>query len=170
MKKEKAIFSKYVLLGKKKEGSIDSPHLGESQWCLCWPREASLKCLYIVRFRSSDILENRRMGREARAVAVRGYEWGSGYRRAGEWFGFQLGRLNNRMVMYLIMEIMIRIYMFITQSCPTLCNPMDCSPLVPLSMEFSRQEYWSGLPFPSLGIWIYTGAKIQRIIHKSIFL
>ena len=22
---------------------------------------------------------------------------------------------------------------------------------VPLSMEFSRQEYWSGLPFPSLG-------------------
>ena len=24
---------------------------------------------------------------------------------------------------------------------------MDCSP--PLSMGFSRQEYWSGLPFPS---------------------
>ena len=22
----------------------------------------------------------------------------------------------------------------------------------PLSMEFSRQEYWNGLPFPSLGI------------------
>ena len=31
-------------------------------------------------------------------------------------------------------------------SCPTLCNPMDCSP--PGSMQFSRQEYWSGLPFP----------------------
>ena len=30
-----------------------------------------------------------------------------------------------------------------------LCNPIDYSP--PLSMEFSRQEYWSGLPFPSLG-------------------
>ena len=26
---------------------------------------------------------------------------------------------------------------------------MDCSP--PQSMEFSRQEYWSGLPFPSPG-------------------
>ena len=23
--------------------------------------------------------------------------------------------------------------------------------LAPLSMEFSRQEYWSGLPFPTLG-------------------
>ena len=37
------------------------------------------------------------------------------------------------------------------QSCPTLCDPMDCSLSVPLSMEFSRQEYWSGLPFPTPG-------------------
>ena len=29
---------------------------------------------------------------------------------------------------------------------------MDCSPhQAPPSMEFSRQEYWSGLPFPSQG-------------------
>ena len=39
----------------------------------------------------------------------------------------------------------------VTQSCPTLCDPMDCSPTSPPSMEFSRQEYWSGLPFPSPG-------------------
>ena len=37
------------------------------------------------------------------------------------------------------------------QSYLTLCNPMDCSPvLAPLSMGFPRQEYWSGLSFPSL--------------------
>ena len=30
---------------------------------------------------------------------------------------------------------------------PTLCHPMDCSRQAPLSMGFSRQEYWSGLPF-----------------------
>ena len=36
------------------------------------------------------------------------------------------------------------------QSCPTLCDPMDWSPpQAPLSMGFSRQEYWGGLPFPS---------------------
>ena len=28
---------------------------------------------------------------------------------------------------------------------------MDCSPRVPLSMGFPRQEYRSGLPFPSPG-------------------
>ena len=32
----------------------------------------------------------------------------------------------------------------------TLCEPMDCS-LPPLSMEFSRHEYWNGLSFPSHG-------------------
>ena len=28
-------------------------------------------------------------------------------------------------------------------------DPMDCSTQAPLSMEFSRQEYWRGLPFPA---------------------
>jgi len=32
-----------------------------------------------------------------------------------------------------------------------LCNPMDCSCQAPLSMGFSRQEYWSGLPCPPPG-------------------
>ena len=34
------------------------------------------------------------------------------------------------------------------QSCPTLRTAMDCSPQALLSMGFSRQEYWSGLPYP----------------------
>ena len=39
----------------------------------------------------------------------------------------------------------------VAQLCPTLCDPVDCSLLSPSSMGFSRQEYWSGLPFPSPG-------------------
>ena len=31
------------------------------------------------------------------------------------------------------------------------CDPMDCSLQAALSMGFPRQEYWSGLPFPSPG-------------------
>ena len=34
----------------------------------------------------------------------------------------------------------------VAQWCPTLSDPMDCSPL---SMGFSRQKYWSGMPLPS---------------------
>ena len=37
----------------------------------------------------------------------------------------------------------------VTKLCPTLCDPMDCSLQAPLTMGFSRQEYWSGLPFSS---------------------
>ena len=38
------------------------------------------------------------------------------------------------------------------QLCPTLYNSMDSLQFqAPLPMEFSRQEYWSGLPFPIPG-------------------
>ena len=37
------------------------------------------------------------------------------------------------------------------QSCPTLCDLWTVAYQAPLSMGFSRQEYWSGLPFPSPG-------------------
>ena len=40
----------------------------------------------------------------------------------------------------------------VAQSCPTLSNPMDCSPPAPPSMGFSRQEYWSGVSLPSLAL------------------
>ena len=39
----------------------------------------------------------------------------------------------------------------VAQLCPTLCDPWTVVHQAPLSMGFSRQEYWSGLPFPSPG-------------------
>ena len=40
---------------------------------------------------------------------------------------------------------------FVTQSHVTLCYLIDCSLPGSSVHEFSRQEYWSGLPFPSPG-------------------
>ena len=40
---------------------------------------------------------------------------------------------------------------FVTQSCPTLCDPWTVAHQAPLFMEFSRQEYCSGLPCPPSG-------------------
>ena len=39
----------------------------------------------------------------------------------------------------------------VTKSCPTLETSWTVACQAPLSMGFSRQEYWSGLPFPSPG-------------------
>ena len=36
-------------------------------------------------------------------------------------------------------------------SCVRLCDRMTIARQAPLSMGFSRQEYWSGLPFPTPG-------------------
>ena len=48
----------------------------------------------------------------------------------------------------------------VIQWCLTLCNPMDyIAHQAPLSMEFSRQVYWSGLPCPPPGDFSNPGIK-----------
>ena len=39
----------------------------------------------------------------------------------------------------------------VTQSCPTLCDPMDCSLPGSSVHGIFQQQYWSALPFPSPG-------------------
>ena len=39
----------------------------------------------------------------------------------------------------------------VAKSCPTLVTPWTVACQCLLSVGFSRQEYWSGLPFPSPG-------------------
>ena len=55
------------------------------------------------------------------------------------------------------------------QSCPTLCDPMDCvAHQVPLSMGFSRQEYWSGLPCPPPGDLPNPGIKLESLASPAL--
>ena len=51
------------------------------------------------------------------------------------------------------------------QSCLTLCDPLD---LAPLSMEFSRQECWSGLPFPSPGHLPDPGIEPTTLVSPAL--
>ena len=47
----------------------------------------------------------------------------------------------------------------VAKSCLTLAIPRTVACQAPLSMGFSRQEYWSGLPFPSPWYLPYPGIK-----------
>ena len=47
----------------------------------------------------------------------------------------------------------------VTKSCLTLETPWTVACQAPLSMGFSRQEYWSGLPFPSPGDLLIPGIE-----------
>ena len=50
------------------------------------------------------------------------------------------------------------------QSYPALCDPRTVTCQAPLSMGFSRQKYWSGLPFLSSGYLPYPGIK-PMLLH-----
>ena len=39
----------------------------------------------------------------------------------------------------------------VTQSCPTLCDPVDCSPPGSSIHGILQAKYWNGLPFPCPG-------------------
>ena len=47
----------------------------------------------------------------------------------------------------------------VAQLCLTLCTPWTVACQASLSMGFSGQEYWSGLPFPSPGDFPNLGIK-----------
>ena len=51
------------------------------------------------------------------------------------------------------------------KACLTLVTPWTVARQAPLSMGFSRQEYWSGLPFPLRGIFLTQGSK-PHLLHR----
>ena len=58
----------------------------------------------------------------------------------------------------------------VAQPCPTLCDPMDdIAHQAPLSMGFSRQEYWSVLPCPPPGYLTDLGTEPRSPALQSVF-
>ena len=55
---------------------------------------------------------------------------------------------NNSQFLKAILPVFVVVVLLL---CPTLLQPHGLQPAALLSMGFPRQEYWSGLPFPSPG-------------------
>ena len=47
-------------------------------------------------------------------------------------------------------------------------TPRTVARQFPLSMEFSRQEYWSGLPFPFSGVLLGPGIKPVSLVSPAL--
>ena len=54
------------------------------------------------------------------------------------------------------------------QSCLTLCDPMDCSLPVTLSIGFPRQEYWNGLPSSMPWELPNAGIKLLSLVSPAL--
>ena len=58
--------------------------------------------------------------------------------------------------------------MLVAQSCRLFATAWTVGRQAPLSVEFSRQEYWSGLPFPNPGDRPNPGIKIVLPASASL--
>ena len=56
----------------------------------------------------------------------------------------------------------------VAQLCPTLCDPWTVAHQAPLSVGFSSQEYWSGLPFPPAGDLPDPGIKPTSLVTPAL--
>jgi len=50
------------------------------------------------------------------------------------------------------------------------CDPWTVACQAPLSMGYSKQEYWNGLPFPSPGDLPYPGIKPRSPAWQAVSL
>ena len=69
---------------------------------------------------------------------------------------------------FLVVHLYMRAQLL--QSCPTLCDPIHCTRQAPLSMGFSRQEYWSRLPCPPPGDLPNSGTELLSPALQAISL
>ena len=66
------------------------------------------------------------------------------------------------------MKYICLVCVLVTQSCLTLYNPWNVAHQAPLSMEFSRQEYKSGLPFPNPGDLPNPGMEPVSLVPSAL--
>ena len=72
----------------------------------------------------------------------------------------RLKRLSSRLTLrFVVVELLSHVRL--------LCNPIDCSPQAPLSTQFPRQEYWSGLPLLLQGIFP-THRSNPQLLHGQV--
>ena len=56
----------------------------------------------------------------------------------------------------------------VNQLCMSLCDLKTLARQAPLSMEFSRQKYWSGLPFPTPMDLPEPGIELESFVSPAL--
>ena len=77
------------------------------------------------------------------------------------WASLLFLRVKNRLVQQCSWEHMV--WCVCSVMSRLFCNPWTVAHQAPLSMEFSRQKYWSGLPFLPLGALSNPGIKLSSL-------
>ena len=144
-----------IILHKKKSILLDEFIIGIGQ---LWKRQ-SLPGWQSPRCQSIRIRNRTEMGNtnvwEWWGMITRG-EWNCRVNVITNYLFFSHFTLNRRLAMHACL---------VTKSCPTLVTPRTVACQTLLSMEFPRQEYWSGLPLPTLGDLPILGSN-PHLLHS----
>ena len=103
------------------------------------------------------------------------------YPQGAPWFSFSssswgrwllLALWNNSFVIFLLRCVLGD--GLIAKLCQTLATPLTVAFQAPLSMGFSREEYWSGLPFPSPEVFPTQESNLgllhcRQILHQQSY-
>ena len=84
----------------------------------------------------------------------------SDWTKENEWFDFK--------VIVCLLKYIHKNLCVCAQSCLTPCDPMTIACQALLSMECSRQEYWSGLPYPTPGNLPNPGIKPKSLVSPAL--
>ena len=69
-------------------------------------------------------------------------------------------------MLYVCVCVCVYVSVLVAQSCPTFATQWTAAHQAPLSMEFSKQEHWSGLLFPSPDIMLLL-SRFSRVRHYA---
>ena len=72
-----------------------------------------------------------------------------GREKLKESIGIHFRGQDNCNIVFFGATVLVQAHGLVAKLCPALGMPGTVAHLAPLSMRFSRQEYWSGLPLPS---------------------
>ena len=64
--------------------------------------------------------------------------------------------------------VCVCVYVSVLSNIRLLANPQTVGHQAPLSMGFSKQEYWSGLPFPPSGDLPNPGIKLMSLVSPAL--
>ena len=68
-------------------------------------------------------------------------------------------KILNKILANQLQQNIVKVKVLVTESCLTLCDPMSVAHQAPMSMGFSRQEYWVGCHYLLQGIFLTQGSN-----------
>ena len=117
----------------------------------------------------------RRGCQRSRLCSAPGKPWGPGVEQLGLWLSFPSYCIFLSLVVRWVssgdlMYTVVKVKVLVMQSCLTLCDPMDCSPLGPFVQGVFQAKIpeWTAIPFSRGSSWLRDWTSVSRFAGRFL--